>query len=457
MRKVLVVAAREYRASVKTKSFLIGIILMPVLMGGGIIAQALFKDHVDLRPKRFAVADRTAGQQLYPVLDKAVKEYNQKSIDPLTQLPKKANFHLEALLVEKELDLEKLRLAISDRIRKGELLGFLEIGSDILEAPQTSTVSLDSKEAKAEVPLIVQRRALRYQTNRPSFQDFSKWAKETIEKEVQRRRAEGKGITPADLTGIVAPVPLLRKGLTVQDPDTGEVKEGQDQNPAVALLLPGGLLVLMFMVVLIGATPLMHGVIEEKMQRIAEVLLGSIQPFQLMMGKLLGMAAVSLTIALVYLVGAYWAVHHFGYGEYLTLEIIVWFLVYQILALFMFGSLFAAVGAACTDLKEAQAMVTPVTILIALPMFVWVNVVREPTSSFSTGFSLFPLATPMLMIARLAVPPGIPIWQPILGVVLVLLSTVLCVYVAGRIFRVGILLQGKGARFRDLVRWVIKG
>jgi ABC-2 type transport system permease protein len=92
-----------------------------------------------------------------------------------------------------------------------------------------------------------------------------------------------------------------------------------------------------------------------------------------------------------------------------------------------------------------------------LPLFIWVNVIQEPTSAFSTAVSLFPPATPMLMVARQAVPPGIPVWQPLLGIALVLATTFLCVYAAGRIFRVGLLMQGKGARFGDLVRWVIRG
>ncbi len=123
----------------------------------------------------------------------------------------------------------------------------------------------------------------------------------------------------------------------------------------------------------------------------------------------------------------------------------------------MFGSIYAAVGAACTDMKEAQAMLTPVTIITMLPLFVWLNVVREPTSMFSTLASFFPPATPMLMIARLAVPPGISLWQPLVGVVVVLAATVACVYISGRIFRVGILLQGKAPRVGELLRWVIRG
>ena len=163
----------------------------------------------------------------------------------------------------------------------------------------------------------------------------------------------------------------------------------------------------MFMLILIGSTPLMQGVVEEKMQRIAEVLLGSVRPFELMVGKLLGLVGVSVTLAAVYLSGAYWAAQHYGYAELISVDVMAWFLVYLVLGVLMYGSLFVTVGAACADLRETQAMLWPVMLLAMLPMFVWINVVREPTSTFSTVASFIPNATPMLMLARVAVPPGI--------------------------------------------------
>jgi ABC-2 type transport system permease protein len=446
MRKALVVAAREYFAAVKTKSFVIGVVLMPILMGGGIIVQALLKDQVDPRPKHFAVIDRTPGHQFYEILVAASEARDKQLTNKETGQRTKPSFQLERVDVPADANLPEVRLDLSERVRNAELTGFLEIGPDILKPA-----------GLPGGPPPPQARAVRYQTNRPSYMDFPKWVEATIHLSAMSARGEQKGLSATDVATIIQPVPLLNKGLTKRDPYTGEIVDAPDQNPIVALLLPGGLVVLMFMVVLMGCAPLMQGVMEEKMQRIAEVLLGSVRPFPLMMGKLLGMAGVSLTMAAVYLSGAYWAVHHFGYAEYLTFEIIAWFLLYQVLAVFMFGSLYTAVGAACADMKEAQAMMMPVTLVIVMPMFVWIQVVQEPTSAFSMAVSLFPPATPLLMVARQSIPPGIPLWQPLLGVVLMVATTLLCVYAAGRIFRVGILMQGKGARFADLARWVIRG
>ena len=99
----------------------------------------------------------------------------------------------------------------------------------------------------------------------------------------------------------------------------------------------------------------------------------------------------------------------------------------------------------------------PVMLLVCLPLFFLGNIMREPNSAIARGLSFFPFSTPMLMIARIASPPGLPWWEPTLGVLLVLATTVLCVWAAGRIFRVGILMQGKGARLGDLARWVLQG
>jgi ABC-type Na+ efflux pump permease subunit len=183
-------------------------------------------------------------------------------------------------------------------------------------------------------------------------------------------------------------------------------------------------------------------------------LLGSVRPFDLMLGKLLGMTAVSLTITAVYLVGAYWAARHYGFAEYIPTALLAWFLAYQLLAALMFGSLFIAVGAACTDMKETQNLMWPVMLLAIMPMFFLGSILQEPNSMVATGLSFFPFATPMLMIMRQSVLPGVPSWQPVVGIVLVLATTLFCVWAAGRIFRVGILMQGKGAQLGDLLRWV---
>jgi ABC-2 type transport system permease protein len=140
-----------------------------------------------------------------------------------------------------------------------------------------------------------------------------------------------------------------------------------------------------------------------------------------------------------------------------SIGLLAWFLVYLVLAVVLYGSIFVAIGSACTTSAETQTLLMPVIIVAVIPMLVLIHVIQEPNSVFSTSISFFPPATPMVMVGRLSVPPGIPWWQPALGVVLLLATTAGFVYAAGRIFRVGLLMQGQGAKFSDLARWVFRG
>jgi ABC-2 type transport system permease protein len=463
MRKVLVIALRDYKAAVRTKSFVISLLIMPLMMGGSFLVQKLVKNQVDISEKRFAILDRTPGAILYPKLEAAVEARNKTEIlDPQTRKQIKPVFALEPVSLPTGGDIDQVRFALSERVRKQELFGFLEIEPEILQLQpaKAGPASQDLDPFEGGIgPRPSGSPTVRYQSNSPTYDAFENWAQKVLTAAVEEHRLAALKVkmTPTDLRAVVQPVGIAVKGLSRRDPVTGRIEDAPDENQLLSIAVPGGLMLLMFMLILISATPLMQGVVEEKMQRIAEVLLGSVRPFQLMTGKLLGMVAVSATLAGVYLGGGYWAATRYHFTEYIPTELLVWFLLFLTLAVMMFGSIFIAIGAACSDMRETQTMVWPVMLLITIPMFVWINVLREPNSSFSTWISLFPFATPTLMLGRLAIPPGVPAWQPALGVTLVLLTTALCLYAAGRIFRVGILMQGKGAQIGEVVKWVFRG
>jgi ABC-2 type transport system permease protein len=445
MYKILVIARREYLAAVQTKAFLISMFLMPILMGGSVLVQKILYSMGDLQEKHFVIVDRT-GKKLFPRIETALKTPKIIKLLNPDKDAHRTKFILHNEPPSPEDKKKEQRYLLSEKVRKGEIFGFAEIGHDVFQpAPKT--------ESPDEVP---DRFVIRYQTNSPTYLQFSQWLRAVVYAIVEEQRVEEKGMTVQKLEEIIRPVPLESKGLSTRN-SQGEITEAPPQNLIAPFAVPFGLMMLMFMVIMVGATPLMQGIVEEKMQRIAEVLLGSVRPFELMAGKLIGMVGVALTLVSVYMAGIYWAAHHYGFAEYLSPDLIAWFFIYQALAVLMYGSLFIAIGAACTDMKETQTLLMPIMVIVCLPMFVITNVIREPNSDFAFWASLFPPATPMLMIGRHAVPPHLDLWQPILGVVVVLAATVVCVYAAGRIFRVGILMQGKGAKFSELFRWVIRG
>jgi len=439
MRKSIVVAFREYTAAVRTKAFIITMIAMPIMMGGSLAVQIIMKDKVDIADKRVGVVDRTG--QLFDALAASAGRRNDEDIHSGEGAGRKQvrpRYLVQRIEPESD-DLEKVKVDLSERVRAGEYLAFVVIGKDVVKgktAGDDATIS--------------------YYSNSPTYDDFLDWMREPVNQRIRDLRLREAGLDSGVVSEAVRPTWIRNLGLYSVD-ESGQVTRATETNRLASLFVPMGTMMLMFMVIMVVATPMMQSVLEEKTQRIAEVLLGSVTPFELMLGKLLGSVGVSLTIVTVYLTGGYLALLKAGYEHFFPGHLVWWFVVYQSLAILLYGSLFMAIGAAVSDIKEAQSLMTPVTLICVAPMFVWLNVVKEPSAPFSVAASLFPPATPMLMILRQSVPPGVPAWQPAMGVALVLLTSLLCVFAAGRIFRVGILMQGKGAKLGELLRWVVRG
>ncbi len=446
MRKIWVIAGREYWAAVRTKSFVITLVLLPVLMAGSAVVQYFTKKQADTKDEHFAVVDLTPGQKIFPLLKAAAEQRNEKVLDPETKQQTKPRFLLEAVRPTGDTPqaIKEMRYELSQQVREEKLWGFVEIGPGI-----TAPTTLGK-------PLSPERAYLRYQTNHLTSQAFPNWLRVQSATAILSVRS---GLPPEVLEAArknEEVFQLRMEGLSEKDAQ-GNIVEPKTVNLIARFIVPGALVALMFTIVMISSTPGMQGVVEEKMQRIAEVLLGSLPPFHLMLGKLLGLMGVSLTVAAVYLGGALWAAERYGFVEFLSVPVLAWFFLFQTLSVLMFGSLFLAIGAASTEVKETQTLVMPVMLIACVPMFLLGTAMEDPNNPLVVGASFFPPSTPMLMMARVAISPGPPLWQPLVGMVLVVLTTLGCVYAAGRIFRVGILMQGKGAKFGQLFQWVFRG
>jgi ABC-2 type transport system permease protein len=466
MRKVWVIAVREYLAAVRTKAFIISLLLMPVLMGGSIVMQIIFKKIEDRGTRTYAVIDRSPGGEIFSALEKAAERRNQFQIfDPETNKQVKPIFKLERIdpsPTENDA-MQEQRFYLSQQIQEGKYYGVIEIGSEVYQVKVEAAPVDDRDESRRLMEAIYgsdhhsDPERIRYQSKMPQDSSFSLWAEKVINEAVQEKRwAEAKQ-PRQQVLAILKPVPLAAKGLSRRDPETGKIIDAATESQVVRFLAPMALIIVMFMMIMVGATPLLGSVLEEKMGRIAEVMLGSVRPFQLMMGKLTGMIGTSLTVSTLYLSGLYYMAYRYNLTDFFSFSILAWFLVYLVLAMVLYGSIFAALGSACTTSAEAQSFVTPVILVAVIPMMILIHVIQEPNDAFSTTISFFPPSTPMMMIARLAVPPGLPWWQPVLGALLLLATATGFVYAAGRIFRVGLLMQGQGAKLHDMARWVFKG
>lgn len=438
MRKTLLIAARDYNASVRTKGFIIGLVLLPFLLGGSIIIIKLMEARVDTRERRIAVIDRTG--VVAPALVEAAERRNESDIYDQETGKQVRPAYIFEIVEPAEADIEGQRLELSDRVRAGELFAFVEIGPDALYAD-------DSREPA---------RILYYSEN-PVFDNLRHWVVGPINDRLRSVRIAESNLDEDTVHRLTRWIPVDALGLITVDEATGEVKGAERRNEWQTIGAPYGLVMLMFIMLMVTVNPLVHSTIEEKMHRIAEVLLGSARPSQLMAGKLLAAIGVSITMVSIYILAGSIAARYLNISESIPYHLLPWFIVYGISALFMFGALFLAVGSACNDLKESQSMMMPLWAFLVLPMFVWFPVMREPTSSFSTWLSLVPPCTPILMLVRMASPVTIPSWQPWVGLVGILLFTIAAVWAAGRIYRVGILMYGKPPKLTEIVRWALRG
>jgi len=445
MRKTMVIAAREYQAAVRTKAFVISIIMMPILMGGSIVMQLALRDRLDLDDKRVQVIDLSVSRdQPSPLVDALVATANDRNSTRIFRGEGVERRQIRPrFTVERAKDLPsdpaEALLDLSERVRRKELFAFIEVGPD--------TVKPGSDKERATV---------RYFSNNPTYDDLYEWLDRELNSSVRSHRFQEAGLNERIVAEAIRPVDVANLGLVSRD-ESGRIVPATRTNRLANFMIPFAMLMLMFMVVMVGASPLTNSVIEEKMQRIAEVLLGSVTPTELMLGKLLGCVGVSLTLLTVYIVGSFAAAYWAGQLGMFPIVTMWWFVLYLILAVLLFGSMFAAVGAAVSDLKEAQSALTPLMLLLVVPMMLFGPIIQAPSSKFATVVSLIPPFTPLLMPMRQSIPPGVPVWQPVLGVLLALLFTLLCVWAAGRIFRVGLLMQGRGAKVGEMLRWIVSG
>jgi len=438
MRKILMLAKREYLAAVKTKGFIITLIVVPIMMSGSGLGMALLKDRVNTDDLAVAVIDHS--NLVMPVLEAAANRRNAESIfDPESGKKVKPAYLFEAVEPD-PADPRGQQLALSQRVRSGELHAFLVVGRDVLQPGDDP-----------------QQTRLSYHAENPALDELRRWVGNPINNFLRRSRAEAAGVQDEELEQLFGWIRVDGLSLLTVDEDTGQVDDARTTNEAQAILIPLVLVMLMFMMVLMSALPLLGSVQEEKNQRIAEVMLGSVRPFQFMMGKVLGGVGISLTGVSLYVVGGLITVNRLGAEDYVPYDILPWFFAFLILAIFMLGATYAALGAACNDAKEAQSLTFPAMLPVMIPMFVMMPILENPDTGFATWLSLFPPCTPMLMTLRMAVPVSIPAWQPWVGLGLVALSAVLAIWAGGRLFRVAILMQGTPPKPANLIRWIIKG
>jgi ABC-2 type transport system permease protein len=408
------VIRREYLERVRSRVFVVGTILGPLLMAGFMLVPALAFQHQHGKALRLAVVG--AAGELQAEVTRALSE--RKAGDGRPQfavLPQAAAGEAEA---------ERSRLKAT--ILSGDLDGYVYLPPDALERSI----------------------AFYYAKNVSNMVDLGAMH-ESVKDAFLRFRLGQAGVAAGTLARVL------------ERPSVKTIKvssAGDREDRGSSFLLSMTLMMMLYASVAMWGAALMNGVIEEKASRVVEVVVSSVPPTQLLAGKLLGVGAAGLTQFLVWVLfmAAFALIGGAAAGAAapdIPPAVMVFFVVFFLLGYFLYGVMYAAVGAAVNSTQEAQSLVFPVMLPLMTAVMVFPAVLRSPESGMSTLMSLVPFWTPLLMFLRIStiMPPW---WEVSLSLLLTLGSIIALNWVAGRIYRVGILMYGKRPTFPEILRWV---
>jgi ABC-2 type transport system permease protein len=452
MNKTSVIIKREYVTRVRKKSFIIMTLLAPVLMAALFVLPTLLMMNQDKQFKKIAVVGD--GSVIFKNAITNTKDAEYVYLDNVNVNDLKKSFE------------------------QAGYYGILYIAPELATTP--NAIQLFSKK---QPPI-----------------DLLEHIEGSLEKEIERQKLLGYNIK--DLDDILKSIRTKVSVQTIKIDDSGKATE-TSTGIAMAVAYLGGFL--MYMLVFMFGSQVMRGVIEEKTSRVVEVIVSSVKPVQLMMGKIVGIALVGLTQFLIWIlltgviVGVVKTVvlsktnvtevtqmipQNVLSGDQAQtatpgtsvkatqvnpqlaefskmfdsamnqdwLLIITSFIFYFITGYLLYASVFAAIGSAVDSETDTQQFMLPVTIPIILGLFVAIGTMQNPESSISFWFSMIPLTSPIVMMAR--IPFGVPGWQIALSMGIMIITFIAFVWMAAKIYRTGILMYGKKSSWKEMWKWL---
>jgi ABC-type Na+ efflux pump permease subunit len=427
--KIFRIARAEYLNSITSKAFVLGVLATPLLIGLTVLVQGVSDRAKGGDDRKVGIVD-LSGRMMSPLTEGA-QQRNAREIEKDGKKVRPA-FLLEAIEAASGQSEDDLIWVLSERVRNKELFGFALIGADIFTADSPT---------------------IRYYTNTPTYRELPNWLRQAVDEELQRERFAAAQIDQDEIRRLMRRSGVVRMELA-EKADDGAITAKAERSEVVTTLIPSIGMFLLFMMIMTSAPTLLNSTLEEKINKISEFLVSAVSPFELMMGKLVGALLTAVTLSLTYLLALAYIAHRYDVLDLIPVSLFFWFFVFLILAMVTFGAFCLAIGAACSEIRDAQSLMVPLMIIMMIPVLLWQPVMQNPSGGFATAASLFPPATPMLMFLRMAVPPGVPWWEVALGVSGCLLFMLFAVWSAARVYRVGILSQGQAPSLAKLVKWV---
>ncbi len=423
MNKLWTIFKREYLSRVKTKGFLIGTALTPLFIIAVTIGPGLLINLKSEKPKTVSVVDLSG--IVYSELEKVLNDtsgsgenlYNLKSVDASSET------------------VEGVKAELSQAVDKDKIDGYFIIPEDIVESNKSE-----------------------YYAKSVSDFDLNRTYRNIISRVITNYRLKDSNLDPTLINKLTKRVELK----TFKVEKGGEEKEDQGLSFIVTFVM----VMFLYMALIMYGAFVMRSVYEEKLSRVVEVLISSCKPFQLMAGKVLGIGAVGLsqyiiwaTVAGLLTVYAGSLISMFSPGAEsapiptIPISVLVYFVIFFVLGYILFATLYAALGAMVNSDQDAQQLQFPVIILIIMAFFFAFHIIKNPTSGLSQIVSMIPFFSPITMFTRISVQAP-PFSEILLSIVILIATIIFLIWLAGKIFRVGILMYGKRPTVPEIFRWI---
>ncbi len=412
MNKMLAVAKWEFIEKVRTKAFIIGLFMTPIIMSMFTVLPSLLADKGDEKTKKIGIIDET--HSLAKLIDARLGEkYKLKDGSPN---------YMFVEITDENTTTDHLKILATAQIATNEIEGYFILPKDVFEKGKI--------EYRAE--------------NVGNSRDQNRFSK-ILEDIIIEQRLKANGYD----------APTIKKLMTEIDIKTFKVsRKGEEKESGFLETFFTGyifIMLLMFLVLTTGQM-MIRSLIEEKGNRIVEVLVSSCSSQQLMSGKIIGLSTLGLSTV------AFWALILIGVNfatpvPFVAVDNLILLLIYFILGYYMYVAIFIIAGSTVSTEQEAQQMTGYITIFLVLPIIFAVPLMLNPDSMLVKILSQIPLLTPTMMALRLSIQA--PHWWEIaLSLVTLSLTIYGMMWVAGKVFRIGILVTGKKPSFKEIYGWL---
>ena len=453
MKKILLVAVREFVATVSTKAFIIGLLIMPMMIGVSILIFPRL-----LNPRNFkaqgevAIIDpsgRAIGDVRTAFSPERVSERREaQARQVLNQAPPEVKQFATSQATPQMAAAMASATAASD-------LRLIE-RSPTADVQKEKSWLLEPSDVRRLALIVVHDNAVRpedgktygsYDTYVPSNIDDRAMneIQAAMQEALVNARTRESGLDRARIESIVR----VERGKSITVTKDSERSTIRGING----ILPVFFVILMFMGVMTGGQSLLTSTVEEKSSRVMEVLLSAVSPMELLAGKIIGQFGVSMIVLGLYIGIGLALLLSFALFGLINPWLVPYLGIFFVLSYLTYGSLMVSVGAVVNDMREAQSLMMPLMLVLTFPFWVWFPMSQNPNSTFSTIMSFIPPVNSFAMLIRLTSTSPPPWWQVWASIGVGVFGVFAALWFASRIFKIGLLMYGKPPNFATLVRW----